>query len=231
MQLHSAKKRKMKNITRKITQALIIGTLVFGSAAMTGCKKKKELAAAQAAEALRLADQIKEATAILEGILSDKTLDNIDLNYEKLAMVKEMNLEDPGVLNLIIQAQEKLALDKEAYAALMEKQRMEAEALRLEQAKQAKIDKLNQYFAALTGEKDYEKANNIISNTLPMFANDDVPVLTIISEENGEKDYDKPSTIKKYLNYLKDRKAYKAEVETVVYDENGKITELELRKK
>lgn len=225
----------MKNITRKITQALIIGTLVFGSAAMTGCKKKKELAAAQAAEALRLADQIKEATALLEGILSDKTLDNIDQNYEKLAMVKDMNLEDPGVLNLIIQVQEKLAADKEAYAALMEEQRLEAEALRLKEAAAAKIENdrkmLNQYFAALTGEKDYTKANNIISNTLPMFANDDVPVLIIIAEENGEKDYDKPSTIKAYLNYLKDRKAYKAEVETVVYDEAGKITELELRKK
>lgn len=225
----------MKNITRKITQALIIGTLVFGSAAMTGCKKKKELAAAQAAEALRLADQIKEATALLEGILSDKTLDNIDQNYEKLAMVKDMNLEDPGVLNLIIQVQEKLAADKEAYAALMEEQRLEAEALRLKEAAAAKIENdrkmLNQYFAALTGEKDYIKANNIISNTLPMFANDDVPVLIIIAEENGEKDYDKPSTIKAYLNYLKDRKAYKAEVETVVYDEAGKITELELRKK
>ena len=225
----------MKNITRKITQALIIGTLVFGSAAMTGCKKKKELAAAQAAEALRIADQIKEATALLEGILSDETLDNIDQNYEKLAMVKDMNLEDPGVLNLIIQVQEKLAADKEAYAVLMEEQRLEAEALRLEEAAAAKIENdrkmLNQYFAALTGEKDYTKANNIISNTLPMFANDDVPVLIIIAEENGEKDYDKPTTIKAYLNYLKDRKAYKAEVETVVYDEAGKITELELRKK
>ena len=230
-----SKKRKMRNITRRITQALIIGSLVIGSAAMTGCKKKKELAAAQAAEAIRLADQIKDATAILEGILSDNTLDNIDLNYEKLALVKEMNLEDPGVLNLIIQAQEKLANDKEAYAVLMEEERLAAEVLRLEEAALAKIENdkmmLNQYFAALTGEKDYDKANNIINNTLPMFANADVPVLTIIAEENGEKDYDKPTTIKKYLNYLKDRKAYNAEVESVVYDDAGKITELELRKK
>ena len=30
---------------------------------------------------------------------------------------------------------------------------------------------------------------------------------------------------------LKDRKAYKAEVETLTYDQNGKISELELRKK
>ena len=44
------------------------------------------------------------------------------------------------------------------------------------------------------------------------------------------KDYDRPTTIEKYLNYLKDRKAYKAEVENIVYDDYGKIKELELRK-
>jgi len=146
-----------------------------------------------------------------------------------------MKLEDPGVNNLIASAQTKLAADKVKYDALMEQRRLEAEALRKEEAARMKIENdkktLNQHFAALTGQKEYEKANNIISNTLPMFANDDVPVLVIISEENGEKDYDKPTTIKKYLEYLKDRKAYKAEVETIVYDESGRIKELELRKK
>jgi len=225
----------MKRVVRKITQALIIGTLVFGSATFTGCKKKKELAAAQAAEAARLADQIKEATAILESILADNTLDNIDANYAKLDKVKAMNLEDPGVLGLIIKAQEKLAADKEAYAVLMEKQRLEAEKLRAEEAARLKIENdiriLNQHFEALVGEKDFDKSNTIITNTLPMFVNNDVPVLVIISEENGEKDYDKPTTIRKYMDYLKDRKAYKAEVENVVYDDYGKIKELELRKK
>lgn len=218
----------MKNITRKITQALIIGTLVFGTAGMTGCKKKKELAAAQAAEAAKTVEQIKEATSILKAILADNTLDNIDANYAKLDKVKAMNLEDPGVLNLIIEVQEKLGKDKDAYET---QTKNEAEAQRAA----AKIDNdkkmLNQNFVALTGQNDYEKANTIISNILPMFANNDVPVLVIISEENGEKDYDKPTTIKKYLDYLKDTKDYKAEVETIQYDENGKIKELELRKK
>lgn len=225
----------MKRVVRKITQALIIGTLVFGSATFTGCKKKKELAAAQAAEAARLAEQIKEATAILESILADNTLDNIDANYAKLDKVKGMNLEDPGVLGLTIKAQEKLAADKEAYAVLMEKQRLEAEKLRAEEAARMKIENdvriLNQHFEALVGEKDFDKSNTIITNTLPMFVNNDVPVLVIISEENGEKDYDKPTTIRKYMDYLKDRKAYKAEVENVIYDDYGKIKELELRKK
>lgn len=222
----------MKNITRKITQALIIGTLIFGTASISGCKKKKELAAAQAAEAAEIAQQVKESTATLQSILADNTLDNIDENYEKLNAVKKLNLTDAGVNDLINQVQAKLLDDTEALKA---QQQAEAEALRIQQAADLKIanDKstLNQHFEALTGQTDYEKANNIISNTLPMFSNDDVPVLVIISEENGEKDYDKPTNIKDYLNYLKDRKAYKAEVETIEYDDNGKIKELELRKK
>lgn len=225
----------MKNITRKITQALIIGTLIFGTAAMTGCKKKKELAAAQAAEAQRLADQIQEATKILNGILADNTLDNVDANYQKLQKVKDMNLEDPGVLNLIIEVQDKLAADKKAYDELMEKKKAEAEALRIAEAAKMKIENdkklLNQHFEALTGQKDYTKANTIIGNTLPMFSNDDVPVLIIIAQDGDVTDYDKPTTIKEYLNYLKDRKAYKAEVDALTYDANGKISELILRKK
>ena len=225
----------MRKAFRQITQAAIIASLIIGSAGISGCKKKKELAAAQAAEAARIAEQVKEATAILEQIIDDENVENVNSNYTKLNKVVDMKLEDPGVNNLIASAQTKLAADKVKYDALMEQRRLEAEALRKEEAARMKIENdkktLNQHFAALTGQKEYEKANNIISNTLPMFANDDVPVLVIISEENGEKDYDKPTTIKKYLEYLKDRKAYKAEVETIVYDESGRIKELELRKK
>ena len=123
-------------------------------------------------------------------------------------------------------AQEKLEADRLAMAELLEAERL-AEELRLK----ANTDNvLNKQFAALTGEQDYEKSNNIINNILPMFASKDVPVLVIISEENGMKDYDKPTTIDMYLNYLKDRKAYKAEVENIIYDDSGKIKELELRK-
>lgn len=225
----------MKSLFRRITQALIIGTLIFGTASLSGCKKKKELAAAQAAEAARMAEMISEATVILQGILDDKTLDNVDENYALLNKVKDMKLEDPGVLNLIIQVQEKLAKDKAALEAKREADRLKAAEMREAEAARMKIENdkriLNQNFEALVGQKDYTKANNIINNTLPMFAGNDVPVLVIIAEENGVKDYDKPTNIKDYMNYLKDRKAYKAEVETVKYDQNGKISELELRKK
>ena len=217
-------------VLKRFSKVLLIAVLMAGTAGMTGCKKKKELAAAEAAAAAQLADDIAKATQLLEGILSDKTLDNIDKNEDTLEMVKSMNLQDPGVLNLIIKAQEKLEADRLALAELLEAERL-AEEQRLAELEKANINNvLNRQFAALTGEQDYEKSNNIISNILPMFASKEVPVLVIVSEENGMKDYDKPTTIEKYLNYLKDRKAYKAEVENIVYDDNGKIKELELRK-
>ncbi len=52
----------------------------------------------------------------------------------------------------------------------------------------------------------------------------------MIYKEGGKPSYDEPTTIEKYLNYLKDTKNNKAKVEEVVYDANGKIKELVLKK-
>lgn len=202
----------------------------------TGCKKKKELAAAEAAAAAQLAEDIAEAKKILQAIIDDPSLDNIDQNTANLEKVKAMNLEDTAVLSMIIEAQEKLNNDREKLAAQLEAERLEAERLEAERlaaenAANKNYDLLNAQFEALTGETDYQKSNTIIDNLMPLFSSKDTPVLVIVSEENGMKDYDRPTTIDKYLNYLKDRKAYKAVVENIVYDDNGKIKELELRKK
>ena len=66
---------------------------------------------------------------------------------------------------------------------------------------------------------------------MDQFASPDVPVLIIISQYGGINDYDRPATISKFLNYLKDKKQYKYTVESVKRDGLGKITELELIKK
>jgi len=54
--------------------------------------------------------------------------------------------------------------------------------------------------------------------------------LIIISKENNIVDYDRPTTIKDYLNYLKDTKNNINKVEKISYDNNGKIREMELLK-
>ena len=77
----------------------------------------------------------------------------------------------------------------------------------------------------LTGQ-----ANEDIAQLLKQFANDDVPVLIVISEENGQKDYDRPTTISKYLNWLKDQKRYNTRVSDIMRNTAGKIIELEVTK-
>jgi hypothetical protein len=73
-------------------------------------------------------------------------------------------------------------------------------------------------------------ANQSIEETLLQFSSPDVPVLVIIYENGSEVEYDEPTTIEKYLNYLKDTKNKPGSVAEIVRDEAGKIKELVLRK-
>jgi len=114
-----------------------------------------------------------------------------------------------------------------------EKAKREAEELLRQQAarrESAPAVKLGQYFNAITGSTNATAANNSINEALTLFASPDVPVLIVISESGGIKDYDKPTTIRNYLNYLKDQKKNINEISNVQTDSSGKITELELRK-
>ena len=219
---------------KRISKILLVALLLAGTAGMTGCKKKKELAAAEAAAAAELQAQIDQAKSMLLAILEDNTLDNVDANYATLDEVKAMNLSDPEVLKLVIDVQEKLADDKAALALLVEERLAAERAAAALEAENMKIENdkilINKSFLALSVEKDLDKANNIINNTLPMFSSPDAVVLIIVSEENGKKDYDRPTNIKDYLDYLKDRKSYTSTVEIIRYDDFGKISELELRK-
>ena len=74
-------------------------------------------------------------------------------------------------------------------------------------------------------------ADQSIQQTLAMFSNQETPVLIVIHEENGIKDYDEPTTIKKYLEYLKDTKKNLNYISDIRLDANGKVSELELRRK
>lgn len=89
--------------------------------------------------------------------------------------------------------------------------------------------KLSEYFSAIANASSATSANSTINEALAMFASPETPVLIVISEENGKKDYDRPTTIKAYLNYLKDQKKNINSIDTLSVDDAGKITEVELR--
>ena len=75
------------------------------------------------------------------------------------------------------------------------------------------------------------QAASIIKSTLPLFASEETPVLIIIYKEGTTIDYDKPTNISRYLNFLKDQKNNSNNVDSYLLDGNGKIKELDLIKK
>jgi hypothetical protein len=137
------------------------------------------------------------------------------------------------------QAAEKARMEQEA---ALKRQQEEDEQKRKEAEAQARRDeeakskastpyvRLGQYFESIANSGSLTSANTSISEALTMFASPDTPVLIIISESGGQKDYDRPTTIISYLNYLKDQKKSMNKVEKLVFDASGKITEVELRK-
>jgi regulator of protease activity HflC (stomatin/prohibitin superfamily) len=112
-------------------------------------------------------------------------------------------------------------------AAETEKARLEAEAMLRDREPKAK---LQEYFNAIGNAGSFASSNSSINEALALFNSPDAPVLIVISEYGGQKDYDRPTTIKDYLNYLKDQKKQADRIGEIKYDGAGKITELELIK-
>lgn len=98
-------------------------------------------------------------------------------------------------------------------------------------AEEVAAEKLENYFNSVAASGNTSMANQSIQETLAMFSNQETPVLIVIHEENGIKDYDEPTTIKKYLEYLKDTKKNLNFISDIRLDANGKVSELELRRK
>jgi len=107
-----------------------------------------------------------------------------------------------------------------------EEERLAAERARAEAAENSPERRLDRYFDAIAASG----SSSSMREAMSMFASPETPVLIVISEENGVKDYDRPTTISEYLNYLKDTKNNSNKIGEVKYDSSGKITELELIK-
>ena len=118
--------------------------------------------------------------------------------------------------------------------ARLEAERLEAERkaaeLKAKESNSPEASRLSNYFEVIAGSGNVTSANNSINEALGMFASPNTPVLIVISEYNGQKDYDRPTTIEKYLNYLKDQRKNINTVSNLKLNASGKITEVELKK-
>jgi hypothetical protein len=93
-----------------------------------------------------------------------------------------------------------------------------------------KSEQISKYFSAISNASSIPEANSNINEALSMFSSSEAVVLIAIYQGEGQVDYDEPTTIAKYLNYLKDQKKNPNRVQDIVFDQNGKVKELVLRK-
>jgi len=208
------------NLTLKLFLFLMIGGIVFST---SSCKSKKKLA--QEAAAKEYAEKVAKAKAELQAILDDNGTMPLAEMERRLNDIKAQNLNDPEVNALIKKVEEKIAKEKARIKQL------ELEQKEKEKNKDAGYGYINDYFKQIATAKDVTTANAKIAEALKLYASKDVPVLIIISQADGITDYDKPTTIEKYLNFVKDQKKYTNDIYNVKMDTYGQITELELIKK
>ena len=162
----------------------------------TSCKSKKKAAQEQAAAEQKR--KIEKATSDLQALLNDTSM-SADERQKRIDAIKKMNIDDPTVKDLIAQAEQSVR-----------QQRIREDEERRKKEDDSAADKksktIKDFFSDIANAKDANSANTSIQNALKLFASPQTPVLIIISEEDGEKDYDEPTTAEKYLNFVKDQK-------------------------
>ena len=204
----------------KITTIMIVLLAVFITlGGTTSCKSKKRLAR-EAAEA-EYKSKVEQAVKDLNAILDDETLWSLEEKEARVKTIKDWNLQNAEVDDLIFQVEKKLARER---AQKEEEERNKQEA-------QNANTTLERNFATIAQSGSVSQANRTINETLGLFESPNVPVLIIIKQNAGFNDYDRPTTIEKYLNYVKDQKKAAEKVHEIKYNANGKINELELIKK
>ena len=152
-----------------------------------------------------------------EGCKSKKNAMDAAAAAEKAKMEQEAALKR--------QREEEELKKKEAEENARRASEREAEAKKSEPYR-----KLEQYFNSISNASSVASANSSIQDALQLFTSADTPVLIVISESGGQKDYDRPTTINDYFNYLKDQKKRADKIGNLQFDASGKITEVELIK-
>lgn len=221
----------MACIQSRLKFAVMMLLVVSLGAGLGSCTSQKKLAKKKAAQ--ELAEKTAKAKTDLLAIINDEGQMTLEEKEFKLASIKRMNLENQEIKDLIGQAEEKLAGER----AGLERKKEEDRILREKEARERELREggpyrnVNLSFEAVATAGDVSTANMKIREALTNFSSEDVPVLILISSDGDIKDYDRPTTIRKYLEFVKDQKKSPNKVLNAVFDTNGKIKELELIKK
>ncbi len=216
-----------KNTTKYYSRALIFIFIVMSGMGFFSCKSAKKKAEEQAAEAQ--ARKIAKAKADLEELLSNTSGLAVEERERRLNYIKGMNIDDPEIQVLISEVEQSIANERKALAEAEKLKKQQEERLKRETVSENKD--LDDYFVSISRADDAKAADKYINEALKLFESDEAPVLIIVSKSGDIVDYDRPTTIRRYLEYLKDRKVIANEIENIIYNSDGKIAELELIKK
>ncbi|MCK5536295.1 MAG: hypothetical protein KAI79_05670 [Bacteroidales bacterium] len=151
----------------------------------------------------------------LNAIINGTSALSLEEQQSYVDELKSRNFSDAKILNLIIKASDKI------------KEALEARNVKVKPLK----NQLEENFAKIMNAASYAEADMIINETLEKFESPETPVLIILYRQNDEIDYDKPTTIKDYLNYLKLQKKSNADIDQVFLNTDGKIKSLDLMHK
>jgi len=159
--------------------------------------------------------KVDEARAKLLDMLLNKEGKSAEELQRELDAIKALHLNDRDINDLIAKVEQKIAsMGSSANIPLKDQ-----------------IEGAFDGIANASKSGDISKASQIIKNTMPLFSGEDAPVLIIISREGSMVDYDKPTTIKRYMDFVRDQKANHNAVDSYMLDTEGKIKEHDLIKK
>ena len=218
-------------IQRRLKFAVMMLLVVSLGAGLGSCTSQKKLAKKKAAQ--ELAEKTAKAKSDLQAIIHDDGKMTLEEKEFKLASIKRMNLDNQEIKDLIVQAEEKLAGERASLERKKDEEKLqrEKEAREREMREAGPYRSVNMAMDAVANAGDVSTANMKIREALTSFTGDDATVLILISSDGDIKDYDRPTTIRKYLEFVKDQKKSPNKVLNAIYDTNGKIKELELIKK
>ena len=159
--------------------------------------------------------QIDEIKIRLNGLLYNQTMSADDLERE-LNEIKALNIKDAEVQRLIAQVEARIKEMREGMGSI---------------STNSDLDRCFNDVISFSKSGNIERTNMKIKDILKFFASSEAPLLIIVYRENGQPiDYDKPTTIGAYLNYLKDQKVNHNTTYSIERDEAGKIKLVELLK-
>ena len=212
----------VKNLKNIIVLAMVALVTICGA---TSCKSsgkmtKKEYKAKAA-----------QATYDLNAILNDETNWSLEEQLARVNEIKQIDFskKNPEIVEMIERAEAKIAKEMEERDRLAEQRRLEEEQRLRESAEQNQSNNgIYDFFHLIANAKDISAANHYIKEALKLFESPDAVVLIRLNNYN---DYDRPTTVVNYLNYLKDQKKVTVNIDNIKYNAENKITELELIKK